>query len=132
MKVLNDAMQRTRLEKSCNSSNKLVANAVEMVRREWVQISSTKDADANTVDDYMDYIESVSMQLLERVANMADNNGNTALHYAVSHSQWDIVSLLLDSKVTFGSLTNYFSLFFLNLFFSFKLKFRIFELIYLN
>ena len=49
----------------------------------------------------MDYIETLSMELLERVANLADNNGNTALHYAVSHSQWDIVSLLLDSKVNF-------------------------------
>lgn len=49
----------------------------------------------------MDYIESLSMELLERVANLADNNGNTALHYAVSHSQWDIVSLLLDSKVKY-------------------------------
>lgn len=85
------------------------------------QVSSTKEADAHSVEDYMDYIESLSMALLERVANLSDNNGNTALHYAgklfsllvlmqysaisetifflVSHSQWDIVSLLLDSKV---------------------------------
>lgn len=48
----------------------------------------------------MDYMESLSMALLERVANLSDNNGNTALHYAVSHSCWDIVSLLLDSKVS--------------------------------
>lgn len=52
----------------------------------------------------MDYIETLSMELLERVANLADNNGNTALHYAVSHSQWDIVSLLLDSKVNYSIL----------------------------
>lgn len=71
-----------------------------------LQVSSTKDADANAVDDYMDYLESLSMEVLERVANMTDNNGNTALHYAVSHSQWDIVSLLLDSKVCYPQLRN--------------------------
>lgn len=45
-------------------------------------MSSTKEADAHSVEDYMDYIESLSMALLERVANLSDNNGNTALHYA--------------------------------------------------
>jgi hypothetical protein len=47
-----------------------------------VQVSSTKEADAHSVEDYMDYIESLSMALLERVANLSDNNGNTSLHYA--------------------------------------------------
>ena len=46
------------------------------------QVSSTKEADAHSVEDYMDFIESFSMTLLERVANLSDNNGNTALHYA--------------------------------------------------
>ena len=34
----------------------------------------------------MDYVESLSMELLERATNMADKNSNTTLHYAVSHS----------------------------------------------
>lgn len=49
------------------------------------QVSSTKEADAHSVEDYMDFIESFSMTLLERVANLSDNNGNTALHYAGNH-----------------------------------------------
>lgn len=30
---------------------------------------------------------------------MTDQNGNTALHYAVSNENFDVVSVLLDSKV---------------------------------
>jgi len=101
LKVLNDSVHRPQ-----RGSSKLLVNAIEIVRREWIQISSMKDADAHSVEDYMDYIETLSMELLERVANLADNNGNTALHYAVSHSQWDIVSLLLDSKVCYPQLRN--------------------------
>jgi KN motif and ankyrin repeat domain-containing protein len=81
LKVLNDSVHRPQ----SRTHSKQLVNAIEIVRREWVQISSTKDANAHVVEDYMDYVESLSMELLERVANMADNNGNTALHYAVSH-----------------------------------------------
>ncbi|TMS15214.1 KN motif and ankyrin repeat domain-containing protein 2 [Larimichthys crocea] len=35
--------------------------------------------------------------LLEFVINMADGNGNTALHYTVSHSNFPVVKLLLDT-----------------------------------
>ena len=31
----------------------------------------------------MNYVESLSMQLLERATNMADKNSNTTLHYAM-------------------------------------------------
>ncbi|TKS84830.1 KN motif and ankyrin repeat domain-containing protein 1 [Collichthys lucidus] len=38
-------------------------------------------------------------QVLQHVANMADGNGNTALHYSVSHSNFGIVKKLLDAEV---------------------------------
>ena len=86
LKVLNDAVRRPQSRSNAsNNTSKQLVNAIEIARREWVHVSSTKDADAHAVEDYMDYVEGLSMQLLERVANMADNNGNTALHYAVSH-----------------------------------------------
>lgn len=37
----------------------------------------------------------VSSVLLEHVVNMTDGNGNTALHYSVSHSNFGVVELLL-------------------------------------
>ena len=40
----------------------------------------------------------MSRELLDRVVNLVDVNGNTALHYSVSHGNFDVVSVLLDSK----------------------------------
>ena len=37
---------------------------------------------------------------------MTDVNGNTALHYSVSHGNFDVVSVLLDSKVSNLSILN--------------------------
>uniref|UniRef100_A0A915D3Y8 Uncharacterized protein n=1 Tax=Ditylenchus dipsaci TaxID=166011 RepID=A0A915D3Y8_9BILA len=37
---------------------------------------------------------------MDTVVNLTDQNGNTALHYAVSHENYDVVSVLLDSKVS--------------------------------
>lgn len=45
-------------------------------------------------------------QLLEAVVNLADANGNTALHYSVSHCNMNIVALLLDTGVCDVNLTN--------------------------
>lgn len=54
------------------------------------------------VGDYITAFEEVSPEVLRHVINMADGNGNTALHYSVSHSNFEIVKLLLDaSKLTF-------------------------------
>ena len=37
---------------------------------------------------------------------MVDVNGNTALHYSVSHGNFDVVSVLLDSKVANPNILN--------------------------
>lgn len=67
------------------------------VLQEWLRVSCHKAADQAVVKSYMDTFASVSPQLLEFVINMADGNGNTALHYTVSHSNFPIVKLLLDT-----------------------------------
>ncbi|KAI5091563.1 hypothetical protein C0J45_18769, partial [Silurus meridionalis] len=64
---------------------------------EWLRVSCHKSADTAVVRAYMDAFASVSPQLLEFVINMADGNGNTALHYTVSHSNFPVVKLLLDT-----------------------------------
>lgn len=37
--------------------------------------------------------------MLETVINFVDQNGNTAIHYAVSHENYAVISILLDTKV---------------------------------
>lgn len=64
-------------------------------------MSSQKSAVPAMVGDYIVAFEEVSPAVLRHVINMADGNGNTALHYSVSHSNFEIVKLLLGaSKLT--------------------------------
>ncbi|KAK9978049.1 hypothetical protein ABG768_019823 [Culter alburnus] len=71
--------------------------AYTSVLQEWLRVSCHKAADTAVVKAYMDTFASISPQLLEFVINMADGNGNTALHYTVSHSNFPVVKLLLDT-----------------------------------
>ncbi|XP_068192518.1 KN motif and ankyrin repeat domain-containing protein 2 isoform X2 [Antennarius striatus] len=71
--------------------------AYTTVLQEWLRVSCHKAADTAVVKAYMSAFASISPQLLEFVINMADGNGNTALHYTVSHSNFPVVKLLLDT-----------------------------------
>ncbi|NXP51322.1 KANK3 protein, partial [Heliornis fulica] len=53
----------------------------------------------DTVANHLLAFAEVSPTLLAHVVNLADGNGNTALHYSVSHSNFYIVRLLLDTGV---------------------------------
>ncbi|KAM8822279.1 KN motif and ankyrin repeat domain-containing protein 2-like [Synchiropus picturatus] len=56
-------------------------------------------AQTSRVSDYLMAFTEVSAALLDHVVNMTDGNGNTALHYSVSHSNFGVVGLLLDTNV---------------------------------
>ncbi|KRT79272.1 Ankyrin repeat-containing protein [Oryctes borbonicus] len=95
MKVLNDSLQKGQTK---NIENQL-KNAVNIILQEWFKISSLVTADPLDVEDYLDCFEDISSALLKYIVNMVDSSGNTAMHYAVSHGNFDVVSILLDSKV---------------------------------
>lgn len=80
--------------------------AREVASCEWFKISSTETATSDNVEDYLDFLEEQSWDLLTYMVNLSDKNGNTAMHYAVSHGNFDVVSILLDSKVTSINQTN--------------------------
>jgi len=101
LKVLNDS-----LGQGATRNNVQVTNAVNIVQQEWFKVSSTKQSTPLDVEDYLDAIEVISRELLDRVVNLVDVNGNTALHYSVSHGNFDVVSILLDSKVADGNILN--------------------------
>ncbi|KAL2781422.1 KN motif and ankyrin repeat domain-containing protein 1 isoform e [Daubentonia madagascariensis] len=69
------------------------------LQHEWFRVSSQKSAVPAMVGDYIAAFEAISPDVLRYVINMADGNGNTALHYSVSHSNFEIVKLLLDADV---------------------------------
>merc|ERR1719305_2277089 len=101
LKVLQDSITR-----GVSRSNAQVTNAVNIIQQEWFKTSSTKTSNPLDVDDYLDTIEDMSKELLDRVVNLVDVNGNTALHYSVSHGNFDVVSILLDSKVSNPNILN--------------------------
>ena len=73
-------------------------NAVNIVQQEWFKISSTKGSNPLDVEDYLDFIElEMSKELLSRIVNLTDVNGNTALHYSVSHGNFVSVFVLFQA-----------------------------------
>jgi ankyrin repeat protein len=101
LKVLNDSVSSNNVR----SSNQ-ITSAVNIIQQEWFKTSSTKQSNPLDVEDYLDAIEEMSRGLLDRVVNLTDVNGNTALHYSVSHGNFDVVSILLDSKVGNANILN--------------------------
>ncbi|XP_041091644.1 KN motif and ankyrin repeat domain-containing protein 2 [Polyodon spathula] len=71
--------------------------AYTAVLQEWLRVSCHKAADPEVVRQHMAVFRALSPQLLAFIVNMADGNGNTALHYTVSHSNFAVVKLLLDT-----------------------------------
>nr|XP_015220796.1 PREDICTED: KN motif and ankyrin repeat domain-containing protein 3 [Lepisosteus oculatus] len=79
--------------------SKEVLSSTHTVQQEWFRVSSAKTALPSRVADYLMAFSEVSPALLRHVVNMTDSNGNTALHYSVSHSNFTVVGLLLDTGV---------------------------------
>ncbi|NXB42132.1 KANK3 protein, partial [Leucopsar rothschildi] len=70
-----------------------------LVLQEWFRLSSQKSSIPDTVANHLLAFAEVSPAFLAHVVNLADGNGNTALHYSVSHSNFHIVWLLLDTGI---------------------------------
>ncbi|XP_067839370.1 KN motif and ankyrin repeat domain-containing protein 1a [Heptranchias perlo] len=80
-------------------ASKDVRLCLNNIQHEWFRVSSQKSAVPTMVEDYLTGFREISPEVLKHVVNMADGNGNTALHYSVSHSNFEIVKLLLDANV---------------------------------
>lgn len=70
-----------------------------IIATEWFNISSGAHANARSIEQYLDAVESISPILFNFIVNVTDCSGNTAMHYAISHCNFDAASVLLDSKV---------------------------------
>ncbi|XP_056319085.1 KN motif and ankyrin repeat domain-containing protein 3 [Danio aesculapii] len=77
--------------------SKEVLSSTHSVQLEWFRVSSARMAQPLRVSNYLMAFSEVSPVLLEHIVNMTDGNGNTALHYSVSHSNFAVVDLLLDT-----------------------------------
>uniref|UniRef100_A0A8C5KYY7 KN motif and ankyrin repeat domains 1 n=1 Tax=Jaculus jaculus TaxID=51337 RepID=A0A8C5KYY7_JACJA len=80
-------------------TNKDMRFCLNTLQHEWFRVSSQKSAVPAMVSDYISAFAAISRDVLRYIINMADGNGNTALHYSVSHSNFEIVKLLLGADV---------------------------------
>ncbi|GAB0193239.1 KN motif and ankyrin repeat domain-containing protein 4 [Grus japonensis] len=88
------------------TSNKHLRHVLSTVCQEWFQVSSHKSSSPEVVAAYLKALGTIQPQLLAMVVNLADRNGNTALHYSISHSNFPIAKLLLDTGVCHLDLQN--------------------------
>lgn len=71
--------------------------AYTTVLQEWLRLACRSDAHPELVRRHLVTFRAMSSRLLDYVVNIADSNGNTALHYSVSHANFPVVRQLLDS-----------------------------------
>ncbi|XP_067377474.1 KN motif and ankyrin repeat domain-containing protein 1a isoform X2 [Channa argus] len=90
---------KTHLDEPQAVGNKDLRACLNTVQHEWFRVSSQKAALAAMVEDYLGAFAAISPAVLRHIVNMADGNGNTALHYSVSHSNFRVVKKLLDADV---------------------------------
>ncbi|KAM9008641.1 KN motif and ankyrin repeat domain-containing protein 4 isoform 2-T3 [Ara ararauna] len=81
------------------TSDKHLRHVLSSISQEWFRVSSRKSSSPEVVAEYLKALGAIEPQLLGTVVNLADRNGNTALHYSVSHSNFPIAELLLDTGV---------------------------------
>lgn len=79
------------------TSDKHLLHILSSISQEWFRVSSRKSSSPEVVAAYLKALGAIEPQLLEMLVNLADRNGNTALHYSVSHSNFPIAKLLLDT-----------------------------------
>ncbi|GFR98214.1 KN motif and ankyrin repeat domain-containing protein 1 [Elysia marginata] len=89
----------TYLQDSTTIQSKELNASQAVVQQEWFQVSSLKLSSDHQVEDFLSSVNEISKRLLEYIVNMTDTNGNTAIHYCVSHCNFHIASLLLDSEL---------------------------------
>ncbi|KAM6922059.1 uncharacterized protein kank4 [Xenentodon cancila] len=80
-----------------SSPDKEMRQVLVVLYQEWFRVSSQKDSQADTVRLYLQRVGMTTPTLLPYVVNLTDGNGNMALHYSVSHSNFPVVKLLLDT-----------------------------------
>ncbi|XP_062382780.1 KN motif and ankyrin repeat domain-containing protein 4-like isoform X2 [Sardina pilchardus] len=73
--------------------------ALTVVFQQWFHVTAEEDSSVHEVALYLDKVRAAAPSLLHFLVNLADDNGNTALHYSVSHSNFGIVQTLLSTGV---------------------------------
>ncbi|KAF7706002.1 KN motif and ankyrin repeat domain-containing protein 4-like isoform X1 [Silurus meridionalis] len=86
--------------------NDEMRKALTTVFQQWFHVCAEENSCPEMVALYVNKVATENPAVLHFLVNMVDDNGNTALHYSVSHSNFSIVQLLLDTGVCDVDLKN--------------------------
>lgn len=76
--------------------------ALVVVFQCWFTVAAEEASVASELSVYLGAVRRSTPSLLAFLVNLADDNGNTVLHYSVSHCNYSIVSLLLETGACFS------------------------------
>ncbi|KAM9322517.1 KN motif and ankyrin repeat domain-containing protein 4-like [Pholidichthys leucotaenia] len=80
--------------------NNDMRNALVIFFQHWFSVAAEENSETTSVSMYLKAVKKETPSLLAFLVNLADDNGNTVLHYSVSHCNYDTVNLLLETGVT--------------------------------
>lgn len=89
-----------------DNPNDDMRKALVVLFQHWFSAAAEEASVASRVAEYLGEVKKATPSLLAFLINLADDNGNTVLHYSVSHCNYSIVSLILDTGVNDVSLQN--------------------------
>ncbi|XP_056452764.1 KN motif and ankyrin repeat domain-containing protein 2-like [Gadus chalcogrammus] len=89
-----------------DNPNNDMRKALVVLFHHWFGVAAEENAAANSVSLYLGEVKKTTPPLLCFLVNLADDNGNTALHYSLSHCNYSVVSLLLETGVSDVDLQN--------------------------
>lgn len=75
----------------------LQRKALIVLFQRWFSVAAEESSVPGELAAYLREVRKVTPTLLAFLVNLADDNGNTVLHYSVSHCNYSIVGLLLET-----------------------------------
>uniref|UniRef100_A0A8C5HV32 KN motif and ankyrin repeat domain-containing protein 4-like n=1 Tax=Gouania willdenowi TaxID=441366 RepID=A0A8C5HV32_GOUWI len=90
-----------------DNPNNDTRKALMVLFQHWFCVAAEETSESNRVSLYLKEVKKAAPSLLAFLVNLADDNGNTVLHYSVSHCNYDIVSVLLDTGVSDVNFQNF-------------------------
>lgn len=89
-----------------DNPNDDMRKALVVLFQHWFSAAAEEASVASRVSAYLKEVKKATPSLLTFLVNLADDNGNTVLHYSVSHCNYSIVSLLLETGASDMNLQN--------------------------
>lgn len=71
--------------------------ALIVLFQRWFGVAAEETSAVSDLAAYLREVRKSTPTLLAFLVNLADDNGNTVLHYSVSHCNYGIVGLLLET-----------------------------------